>query len=176
MSRPGRRKLLKGVATIVPAVWATPIIKTVILPAHAQTSVDNESNEDPCSGSPGFETFSISVSCDPLENERLSFGIDDSGDCPRWVTGTEASDTYSDPVPNAEVRGLDRTPNELEAVWRIGSSFIQVFNYECGEDGTEDRYTLEFATSTGAGRWEAHFLVEFTSTSITSTLESVNPV
>lgn len=175
MSRSERRKLLKGVVTIAPVAWVTPIIETVVLPAHAQTS---PSQTSPCSGTLGFEPFSISVPCDgSLEGESMFFGIDDSGDCPRWVTGTEASNAYSDSLPRARVRWLDRDPdNELEAVWQIDSNFIQVFNFTCGEEASEQQYTLEFSTATGAGTWEAHFLVEFDSSSITSTLESVNSV
>lgn len=33
-----RRRLLTGLAVSVPAVWSTPIIKSVLLPVHAQTS------------------------------------------------------------------------------------------------------------------------------------------
>jgi hypothetical protein len=33
-----RRALLKGVAVVLPAVWTTPLAKSVVLPVHAQTS------------------------------------------------------------------------------------------------------------------------------------------
>lgn len=38
MSETTRRTLLKGLAISAPAVWATPIIESTILPAHAETS------------------------------------------------------------------------------------------------------------------------------------------
>lgn len=33
-----RRRILKGLAVTLPAVWTAPMVKSVVLPAHAQTS------------------------------------------------------------------------------------------------------------------------------------------
>jgi hypothetical protein len=33
-----RRRLLKGLALTLPAAWSRPIVESVVLPAHAQTS------------------------------------------------------------------------------------------------------------------------------------------
>ena len=38
MPEKGRRKLLKGISVTLPAVWLTPVVESVILPAHAGTS------------------------------------------------------------------------------------------------------------------------------------------
>jgi hypothetical protein len=38
MSRSSRRTLLKGIALTLPAAWSAPIVRSVVLPAHAQTS------------------------------------------------------------------------------------------------------------------------------------------
>lgn len=38
MTRQSRRRVLKGLAVTLPATWATPMVKSVLLPAHAQTS------------------------------------------------------------------------------------------------------------------------------------------
>lgn len=38
MARSTRRKLLKGIAFSLPAAWVAPVVQTVVLPAHAQTS------------------------------------------------------------------------------------------------------------------------------------------
>jgi hypothetical protein len=35
LTKESRRNVLKGLAVTVPAVWATPIVESVILPAHA---------------------------------------------------------------------------------------------------------------------------------------------
>jgi hypothetical protein len=49
MSRSSRRKLLKGIALSLPAAWSAPVVQSVILPAHAQTSGD-ESESQPEDG------------------------------------------------------------------------------------------------------------------------------
>lgn len=38
MSQQSRRKKVKRLALTIPTVWAIPVVSTVILPAHAQTS------------------------------------------------------------------------------------------------------------------------------------------
>lgn len=38
MTKRTRRNLLKGLAVSAPAAWSTPLVTSVILPAHAQTS------------------------------------------------------------------------------------------------------------------------------------------
>lgn len=38
MTKQSRRNLLKGLAVSAPAAWSTPLVTSVILPAHAQTS------------------------------------------------------------------------------------------------------------------------------------------
>ena len=38
MTEESRRKVLKGLAVTVPVVWATPVVESVILPAHAHVS------------------------------------------------------------------------------------------------------------------------------------------
>lgn len=39
MAHNPRRNALKSLGVILPAAWATPLVESVILPAHAQTSV-----------------------------------------------------------------------------------------------------------------------------------------
>lgn len=39
MAHNSRRNALKSLGVIVPAAWATPLVESVILPAHAQTSI-----------------------------------------------------------------------------------------------------------------------------------------
>ncbi|MDA9983328.1 hypothetical protein N9H39_11535 [Gammaproteobacteria bacterium] len=38
MTKESRRNVLKGLAVTVPAVWATPVVESIILPAHAGIS------------------------------------------------------------------------------------------------------------------------------------------
>lgn len=38
MSQEPRRRLLKGLAVTLPAAWSAPVVESIILPAHAQTS------------------------------------------------------------------------------------------------------------------------------------------
>ena len=38
MTCKSRRTALKGLALTLPAAWAAPVVKSVVLPAHAQTS------------------------------------------------------------------------------------------------------------------------------------------
>jgi hypothetical protein len=45
MSRSSRRNLLKGIALSFPAAWSAPVVQSVILPAHAQTSGGDNGSE-----------------------------------------------------------------------------------------------------------------------------------
>lgn len=38
MSQESRRSLLKGLALTLPVAWTTPVVESIVLPAHAQTS------------------------------------------------------------------------------------------------------------------------------------------
>jgi hypothetical protein len=38
MSRISRRKTIKGLTFAIPALWTAPVVQSVLLPAHAQTS------------------------------------------------------------------------------------------------------------------------------------------
>lgn len=38
MTQESRRRIIKGLAITLPATWATPVVESVILPAHAGTS------------------------------------------------------------------------------------------------------------------------------------------
>jgi hypothetical protein len=38
MTQNSRRRVLKGLAISLPATWSAPLVKSVLLPAHAQTS------------------------------------------------------------------------------------------------------------------------------------------
>ena len=42
MRQESRRKILKGLAVTIPATWVTPVVESVISPAHARSSPDCE--------------------------------------------------------------------------------------------------------------------------------------
>lgn len=48
MNRDNRRTLLKGVAITLPAAWAPPVVNSIVLPAHAQTSPDGCAADADC--------------------------------------------------------------------------------------------------------------------------------
>ena len=39
MTQKSRRTVLKGLAITMPAIWVTPVVESVILPAHAGTDM-----------------------------------------------------------------------------------------------------------------------------------------
>lgn len=50
MSQNSRRRLLQGLVVTLPAAWSRPIVESIVLPAHAQTSPVQ------CSAEPGCYT------------------------------------------------------------------------------------------------------------------------
>jgi hypothetical protein len=60
MTQKSRRKVLKGLAITMPAIWVTPVVESVILPAHAGTDM---SGPEPCDHSVD-ETQQTNSLCD----------------------------------------------------------------------------------------------------------------
>lgn len=56
MTTKSRRRVLKGLGLALPAAWARPVVETVVLPAHAQTS-SNAPATDGCDASEGCYIF-----------------------------------------------------------------------------------------------------------------------
>ena len=60
MTQKTRRKVLKGLAVTIPAAWTTPVVESVILPAHAggsfipECSDDGDCPDDQLCVEPGF--------------------------------------------------------------------------------------------------------------------------
>lgn len=84
-----RRILLKGIGLSVPAIWATPVVQSVVLPAHAQTSAAESSSAASSSDSDGCSALVITGrtrSCPTTENVSstvtIDYRIDDSAACP----------------------------------------------------------------------------------------------
>lgn len=63
MSQESRRTLLKGLALTLPAAWTTPVVQSVVLPAHAQTSPASSETSPECSASPGC--YVVSAGSEP---------------------------------------------------------------------------------------------------------------
>lgn len=57
MSQTPRRRTLKNLALVLPAAWATPVVTSVVLPAHAQTSTCGA--PEGCYRSPGGSSQSF---------------------------------------------------------------------------------------------------------------------
>lgn len=167
MPQHSRRRLLTGAAVLAPAAWATPVVDTVIMPAHAQTS-------DPCADELGFEPFSISVECtesDEPDTRNVSFGIDDFGDCPRWVTGADVGDDFDTTArAHAQFR-----PDQDELEWVIfvnGSNERNNFNF-CGDEPKDGNGTFTMASATGNQQWEVSYSYVFTSDTLTLTIDGL---
>ena len=62
-----RRKLLNGLAITIPAVWIKPTVKSVVLPAHANTSLAITCVASPAAGStvPIDQEIDVIVSISP---------------------------------------------------------------------------------------------------------------
>ena len=93
MNKESRRKLLKGLALGVPAVWAKPIVDSVLLPAHAQTSSTCPSQ---------FTIPGESLTCaSPLQTATsIRYWIDDSSTslCPMLMSCQTVDTSCVQPV------------------------------------------------------------------------------
>jgi len=91
-----KRDLLKGLAIVPPLVWGKPIISSVVLPAHAQTSMDET---DEMGGEGGMDETcasqiipQITVSCNDTPNPQFRitpYLIQATGDCFTLIQGQE---------------------------------------------------------------------------------------
>ena len=75
MTEKSRRKVLKGLAVTLPAIWATPVVESVILPAHAAASC-SENIEELCGDLP--DTLEGCYECSRRVEE---WGFDEPLDC-----------------------------------------------------------------------------------------------
>lgn len=169
MPQHSRRRLLTGAAVLAPAAWATPAVETVIMPAHAQTS-------DPCADALGFEPFSISVECvnsEEPDRRDVSFGIDDFGECPRWVTGAEVGDNF-DTTGNTQVEVLPRTQADLlEWVISVNGPAVRSNSNDCGDEPRQGNGTFTMASATGNQQWEVSYSYVFTADTVTLSIDGL---
>ena len=75
MTHNSRRKVLKGIAVTLPAVWTVPVVESVILPVHAGTSTAC-SIEDIDTICAGLDPFSNENDCTECNERLLECGSD----------------------------------------------------------------------------------------------------
>ena len=99
MTQRSRRKVLKGLAVTLPAAWATPVVESVITPAHAGVSGDD------CEGCiVGFNEFGVG-----------SF-FWEGGKGPRVTTVYESANCRDNPIGSFEIVQADSKSEADELV------------------------------------------------------------
>lgn len=73
MTETTRRKAIKGLAATAPVLWAKPIVDSVMLPVHAQTSPDDDDDDGPGCADIVFEM--TSPSSEWINGQDLSITI-----------------------------------------------------------------------------------------------------
>ena len=82
MTQESRRKVLKGLAVTIPAAWTTPVVESIVTPAHAGTSpFCSEDIEELCSD---LELGS-EEDCEECNRRFEDCGIDTVIDCQTGV-------------------------------------------------------------------------------------------
>jgi hypothetical protein len=59
MNEKSRRNILKGLAVGTPMVWAKPVVESVMLPAHAESTINPAPPPTPCDFSGCFAETDI---------------------------------------------------------------------------------------------------------------------
>jgi hypothetical protein len=134
MNKKSRRNILKGLAVTTPAVWASPVVESVVLPSHAQTS-GSDNSDDIC---PTLTISGFTVDCAtllPLEN-RLWTIIDDADGCGQFTTGDPVVTTASPGTPatnqfHVQVRVLGSGRVLFLATNTHNSTALWVNSYTC---------------------------------------------
>lgn len=162
-----RRTVLKGIA--LPAIWATPLVQSVVLPVHAQTS---ETDNCPRLSISGFtETCPVVIS----ETVGTVYRLDDSGPCP--VLTSTRDNTPQSGRDVLQVLSTRAASNQFNInVRRVGQSVNLTQNCEPPLDGTENG-PVTFEALSGA-LWQADFTItaEAASSSISISTIALSPV
>lgn len=85
MTKYHRRRLLKSIGIALPAAWSTPVVQSIVLPAHAQMSPPESSTP----GCPPMTIADFEVACDttPDPGEETPLVVEESeGGCPVLAT------------------------------------------------------------------------------------------
>lgn len=185
MATSTRRRFLAGIAVTAPATWSTPTIKSVVLPAHAQTSGTSQSEDSqeetaPCAGSLNFSELVLTHACSEQTGSSTTerFGIYDGGECPEWRTGVSAIG-YPNEEPLAGVGKFDDGLNsEVLRAWVVvydSNSSTNAFSFDrtCGAEHPSETGTFEFPSSSGDQQWQLSYAVDFTADQVTLTLSNL---
>lgn len=107
MSRRSRRRLLKGLALTLPAAWSRPIVESVVLPAHAQTSGPGCSADAGCYSfsTDEFETSFQWPGGGGARTVEVFNGANCSGDSGPWQVVLASSSAEAQEAANACPRG-----------------------------------------------------------------------
>ncbi len=175
-----RREILKGLGLALPAVWTAPVVQSVSLPAHAQTTDPeqdqsttrgNNENDDDIDPGPACQPLLIpgaSVSC-PSDGSGVlatQHRVDDSGVCPalRSTAGFDATPAVD--VVQVERWRNSNVVNNVGISVRTSRGNYSQFTLDCGSPGSSTgnpSQTLTFQSSSGA-MWQAEFDLNRSST------------
>lgn len=173
-----RRNLIKvltlgGVSVTsnkIPLKWSRPIVESIVLPAHAQTS---ETEEDESCSVP-LSLPNISNSCTDLSNSVICFQVDDSGECPTVVAGSEGSlgDSYTICLRNLAPAETGDFGSRIQGPWGATGG-IQNCSGTPSSDFTNPT-NRSFQALSGVN-WVANFTVSRTATTVSVTDISLEP-
>ncbi|MDZ7842412.1 MAG: hypothetical protein U5R46_16560 [Gammaproteobacteria bacterium] len=166
-----RRTLLKGIGLSLPAVWGTPVVQSVVLPAHAQTSTDNPTSEINSSGCPDLIIPGTSISCPVMVSGSVGtqFRVDENGECPIVTEAIDFELTPPEDVLQVEVEQNGSSFfNNVGISVRTNDERASRNTTDCGltpnSMGTSP-YTFNFQGSSG-NPWQAEFTLSIANSTV----------
>lgn len=163
MTKQSRRNLLKGLAVSAPAAWSTPLVTSVILPAHAQTSPCDPSlscsTDDPVrapgGGSLDGDGSNWGFNSIPTETEPRTFQALIAGLQAQACPGTDVSISIegSSVVGAASVGSGETVTADSSGI----ASFTERVRVVTPSDGTFVTFTLRFTSDDGSGPCDIPF-------------------
>ena len=168
-----RRKLLKSIAAgsgaivagkSLPESWSKPVVDSVMLPAHAETSPPSSAS---CSGL----NFTYTLTCDASAGGgHIVYGVDDTGTCP--VLTEQAQQIITFPINEDEfVIGFNRNNLGINLTIYYPSIAASFIEQNCGGTSLGD-LTLApsndtFLATSGA-TWSVQVTLSRTSTTVSA--------
>lgn len=167
---------------LVPARWARPVVESVILPAHAQTSSEDASQEpdapeDPCESRDSLAncdtTLTVNdlgpIGCGSTASAITEFIVDDTGDCP--IITNDIDDPGSGNVVEVIlISGGGQAVQVLAEVRIDGITNSSVEGF-CDQSATTPGPTAQFASYNGCPWLIAFALVIAGSTATITDIE-----
>ncbi len=161
-----KRKLLRslGVAGIagagLPATWTRPVVQSVVLPVHAQTT-ESEASDEAGSGCPRrFSLEAFSATCADTAVQRVWFyhWVDDSGSCPVLVSQVGGSKpTFSNYFYRSYVNTLGTQVRHYLSEYPAELTWAA--NSFCGNFPVEyaGPYTFQLLSEPGLEPWQVYY-------------------